>query len=244
MEWHYVNGGVRIGPITPQAFETLLNDRIVRDDVLVWTPGWPEWRPWSSVAAETAPCLVSRGRFLIRDMVPYEDQYVSAQEKDAFFQKLREGVNTPGIMAYGGFWMRFLARFIDGLVLGVVNMVIVFGLSMVLFGSIGKQPGPNGNLGAFFAFQGLVLVSGMGLGLLYSWYFISRHAATPGKMALGLKIVRSDGTSLSNGRIIGRFFAEFVSGMIFYVGYIIAGFDDQKRALHDHICDTRVIRSK
>jgi uncharacterized RDD family membrane protein YckC len=28
------------------------------------------------------------------------------------------------------------------------------------------------------------------------------------------------------------------------IGYIIAGFDSQKRALHDMICDTRVIRAR
>jgi hypothetical protein len=29
--------------------------------------------------------------------------------------------------------------------------------------------------------------------------------------------------------------------MVCYIGYIIAAFDGQKRALHDHMCDTRVI---
>ena len=29
--------------------------------------------------------------------------------------------------------------------------------------------------------------------------------------------------------------------MICYIGYILAAFDDQKRSLHDHICNTRVI---
>jgi uncharacterized RDD family membrane protein YckC len=28
------------------------------------------------------------------------------------------------------------------------------------------------------------------------------------------------------------------------IGYIIAGFDEQKRALHDRICETRVIHSR
>jgi uncharacterized RDD family membrane protein YckC len=61
-------------------------------------------------------------------------------------------------------------------------------------------------------------------------------------MALGLKVVRSDGTKLSNGRIVGRYFAELVSLLVLWIGYIMAAFDDQKRALHDMICDTRVIK--
>jgi len=31
--------------------------------------------------------------------------------------------------------------------------------------------------------------------------------------------------------------------LIFGSGFIMAGFDDQKRTLHDRICDTRVIKS-
>jgi hypothetical protein len=44
------------------------------------------------------------------------------------------------------------------------------------------------------------------------------------------------------GRIVGRHFSEWVSGMILLIGYIMAAFDkEQRRALHDHMCDTRVI---
>jgi uncharacterized RDD family membrane protein YckC len=32
--------------------------------------------------------------------------------------------------------------------------------------------------------------------------------------------------------------------MILYIGYIMAGFDDEKRTLHDRICDTRVIKTR
>jgi uncharacterized RDD family membrane protein YckC len=35
-----------------------------------------------------------------------------------------------------------------------------------------------------------------------------------------------------------------LSAMILYIGYIMAGFDSQKRALHDMICDTRVIQTR
>jgi len=72
----------------------------------------------------------------------------------------------------------------------------------------------------------------------------AKFEATPGKLALGLRIVRADGSKLSHGRIIGRFFAEKLSAFVFFIGYLIAAFDDQKRALHDMICDTRVVRRR
>ena len=51
----------------------------------------------------------------------------------------------------------------------------------------------------------------------------------------------ADGSKISYQRAFGRAWADILSGMICYIGYIIAGFDKEKRALHDHICQTRVI---
>jgi uncharacterized RDD family membrane protein YckC len=60
-------------------------------------------------------------------------------------------------------------------------------------------------------------------------------------MALSLKVVRADGSKVSYMRAFGRAAAEIVSGILLLIGYIIAGFDDEKRALHDRMCDTRVV---
>jgi uncharacterized RDD family membrane protein YckC len=104
-------------------------------------------------------------------------------------------------------------------------------------------PNPN-NLGPFFLYQGVTMLINLSMSLLYSWFFLSRDGATPGKMALGLKVVRADGSKLSTGRIIGRFFSELLSSLLLCIGYIMAGFDEEKRALHDRICDTRVIKTR
>ncbi len=73
--------------------------------------------------------------------------------------------------------------------------------------------------------------------------------ATVGKMACGLKIVRSDGRSLGWGVSFGRFFMwnivtggiPYLNMILMFVSGIMAGADDEKRALHDRVCDTRVI---
>jgi uncharacterized RDD family membrane protein YckC len=41
---------------------------------------------------------------------------------------------------------------------------------------------------------------------------------------------------------LGRHFAEMLSGILLGIGYLMIAFDDEKRALHDRICDTRVIK--
>jgi uncharacterized RDD family membrane protein YckC len=75
----------------------------------------------------------------------------------------------------------------------------------------------------------------------YKVFFLGKYGATPGKMACKLKVVTNGGEKISYARATGRAFSEILSGMICYIGYIMVAFDDEKRALHDHICNTRVI---
>ena len=62
-------------------------------------------------------------------------------------------------------------------------------------------------------------------------------------MAFGLKVVLPDGGRVTYWRAFGRHFAEMVSAFTLAIGYIMAGFDSQKRSLHDRICSTRVIKN-
>ena len=61
-------------------------------------------------------------------------------------------------------------------------------------------------------------------------------------MACGIKIVTADGGKVTYLRACARHFAEFLSAIILGIGYLMVAFDREKRALHDHICNTRVIR--
>ena len=76
--------------------------------------------------------------------------------------------------------------------------------------------------------------------------------ATLGKMACGLKVVLSDGNSLGWGVSLGRYFMynvvisaiPFVNWILLLTTAIMAGLDDQKRGLHDRVCDTRVVNTR
>ncbi|TAG29213.1 MAG: RDD family protein [Verrucomicrobia bacterium] len=78
--------------------------------------------------------------------------------------------------------------------------------------------------------------------VLFSLFFILREEATPGKRLFGLRVVRADGGRLKAGRVIGRYFAEQLSGLLFLSGYLMAAFDEEKRTLHDYLCKTRVVK--
>ncbi len=178
---------------------------------------------------------------------------ICAACKPVYVQKMREGTvqfiaPTPGAMRYGGFWIRVLAKFIDVIIVGipimVLYMIAVFGFGMGMGGGAMQRPGQVPDIAMLLTSLGLQLglqVIGIILGGFYNVFFVVKYGATPGKMIVGLRIIMANGDRLGVGRAIGRYFAEMVSGMVCYIGYIIAAFDDQKRSLHDHMCSTRVV---
>jgi len=76
----------------------------------------------------------------------------------------------------------------------------------------------------------------------YTTWLVGKYGATLGKMACQLKVITADGGRVSYPRALGRYFAEILSSIILLIGYIMAAFDDEKRTLHDRICNTRVIK--
>ena len=103
------------------------------------------------------------------------------------------------------------------------------------------QVTPADALGVLSA-AGVVWLVDTVIGACYEAFFISKLGATPGKMALSLKVVRPNGGPVDLGRAFGRYFAKLLSAIILCIGYIMVAFDSQKRGLHDMICDTRVIK--
>ena len=79
--------------------------------------------------------------------------------------------------------------------------------------------------------------------LLYFTFFIGKFGATPGKMACKIKVVNADGSQVSYAKAAGRFFGYFVSTIILCIGFLMMLWDNEKRTLHDRMCDTRVIKT-
>jgi uncharacterized RDD family membrane protein YckC len=176
---------------------------------------------------------------------PYQQPpYQQAPYQQAPYQQ----GTMQGQVRYGGFWIRFLARIIDWILLAVLTSIIRIPLTLVMGGvglGLSRTQDPAAIFAALPALAGVIGLSfliNFAVSFIYEVYFVSSRGATPGKIALGLKIVRADGGPISIGLAVGRYFAAMLSAFTFMIGYIIAGFDDQKRSLHDRICDTRVIK--
>jgi len=188
-----------------------------------------------------ALCAECRRVLSTGDMIPFGEQWVCADCKPLFFQRIREGVQPVPVLRYAGFWIRFAAMLLDFVFILVLWIVISFCLSFAApFMVRGRQPPYY--LAEFLISMFLPLFLFLGIPVLYRTLLVGRFGATLGKMACGLRVVRPDGTKVGTGRAFVRYFAEWISWILFFMGYIIVAFDDQKRALHDHICSTRVVR--
>ena len=86
-------------------------------------------------------------------------------------------------------------------------------------------------------------VLGAIIGMAYEAYFLSKYGATPGKMIFDLK-VKYNGENLTIARSIGRYWARQLSGCICLIGYIMAFFNPEHKALHDSICETIVVKER
>ena len=141
-----------------------------------------------------------------------------------------------------GFWIRFVAYMIDWLVLSI-PLAIAIVVLVVVHGDRWTEPEESA---AIVGTTALLLVALIIINWLYEALMTSSpRGATLGKMALGLRIVRFDGAQLSFGRATARYFAKAIAtpAVPLFIGYIMVAFTNRKRALHDILVDTLVIRS-
>jgi uncharacterized RDD family membrane protein YckC len=160
------------------------------------------------------------------------------------------------VVAYAGFWLRFVAYLLDGLILGVPAVIIVmiivlstgFGTFLHNFPNPPNPPNPEEVANAFGAsfVLGIIMVSLLamiGNWLYFAGFESSTWQATPGKKVLNLTVTDLTGARVTFGRATGRYFSKIVTGMIpLGIGWILAGITERKQALHDMIASTLVLR--
>ena len=256
MNWYYVEAGQQAGPVDDAQLQELLGSGKIQQETLVWREGMGNWQPYreavgggtpflrtSAVAAvptaSEAVCAECGRIFNTQEMIRYDDAQVCAGCKPVFMQKLAEGVKVgaaPGTLEYAGFWIRFAAKLIDGLILLAILIVPI-----ILLISQAVRAGSPPSSPQMTLFQVFIQLGFYAINAAYTIFFLGRFGATPGKMACKLQVVTAEGRKITYARATGRYFAEILSGLVCNIGYLIAAFDDQKRSLHDHICNTRVV---
>ena len=129
-------------------------------------------------------------------------------------------------LEYVGFGKRFLAFLIDGIILGVVSGGFSFTIN-----SGGDTTTVSNGIGSL-------------IGALYNiglWTYW--NGQTVGKKALGIKVVKEDGTPVDLVTAIIRYVGYIVSAIVLGLGFLWVLFDDKKQGWHDKIAKTVVVKA-
>jgi uncharacterized RDD family membrane protein YckC len=243
MDWFYVKDGQRAGPVSEAEFQGLVQSGAIIGETLVWHQGMAQWQAYRAAAGpagveptQLVTCASCGQSFPLSEVIQFENSYVCASCKPRFVQQLKEGNATTALgVTYAGFWTRFSAVFLDGILLGIISLATQTALA---FTFVRDSTNPAG-----LVVMMLNYFVGLLFGVTYETWMIGKYGATLGKMAAKVKVVMADGQPLTYGRACARYFAKLVSYLTLYIGFIIAGFDKEKRALHDYMCNTRVIKT-
>lgn len=258
-EWYYADAAQqRHGPMPADELQQRFQRGEVGLTTLVWRDGLSEWHPLADVVDElgltqAAPALVPADAVEAPPAPP-------AQALPAAWAAPDAAAHSPyaapaaavgeeprfvggGEVVQAGFWKRTAAYLIDGMLIGIVSQVIQLVLMLGFFGfsSLGSGS-PDFSTPGGIVMLALVYLMPMAMSALYFGLFhASTKQATLGKMAVGIKVVRTDGSRISVGRGIGRYFGFLLSSLTIFIGFLMAAFTERKQALHDMLCDTLVV---
>lgn len=130
---------------------------------------------------------------------------------------------------YVGFWLRFLAFLVDSILVSIVLyplMALLFGWQLDY-----RDMGLASTLLSYLLPAAAIVVF---------WIY---RSATPGKIAIGAKIVDAKtGGKPSTGQFIGRYLGYYLSSFIFCLGFFWIGWDDRKQGWHDKLANTVVVK--
>ena len=144
---------------------------------------------------------------------------------------------------YAGFWIRFVAYIIDGILCGIV-VAIVIGVS----GGI-TVTCPAGTINPTTSCADGVVSYSPIVWIMYALiavYFIVLWAVggTLGQRALGIRVVdATSGKPIGIGRAIVRFVGYIISAAVIYIGLMWAGWDPRKQGWHDKMAHSVCLRN-
>lgn len=133
-----------------------------------------------------------------------------------------EGMSALEIASVGQRFGAFLVDFVISVLVGIVGLVI------------GSAMGGDGSVVNF------VLSIGYWIVVLI---MVATRGQSPGKIAIGIKIVKTDGRPIGFGTTLLReVIGKIISSIIILLGYIWILFDGQRQGWHDKIASTYVVK--
>jgi uncharacterized RDD family membrane protein YckC len=162
---------------------------------------------------------------------------------------------APGVQ-FAGHGARLGAYILDAILVGFVVVALVIVLTIVFLGSLDfANVTIDANGGVYFsdsataaASVGMLVLGSIAigiLGMLYFPFFWARGGATPGMKAAGIRVVNDrDGRPIGWGAALLRLVGFWVSGAVFYLGFVWILIDNRRRGWHDLLAGTCVISTR
>ena len=170
---------------------------------------------------------------------PYCGNAVAIADSVQSQQSVKQEESTPASLEtkqepkYVGFWARFAANFLDGILISI----FVSPGSIWLAYETERRVGSN-DWGAALAFYSVLYILSQVI-LLVLW---CKKQASIGKMAISVKIVDArTGGAPTKGQLIGRYFAYVLSWLPLGLGFLWIAFDSKKQGWHDKLAGTAVV---
>ncbi len=153
-----------------------------------------------------------------------------------------------GGQTYAGFWIRLVARLLDGLIVGL-PLAIIFGVLALAFGGLaagtsnGDQNTQNAAAavvsGIFILFYLIAIAVSIG----YWVYFWGTTGSTYGMRVLHLRVVdATTGGPIGIPRALVRWLMTIVNSWACYIGWIWVAFDARKQGWHDKVANSVVLQ--
>ncbi len=151
---------------------------------------------------------------------------------------MQSGVSGSDL-ALASVWRRFFAFWLDAFIQGIFMMPLFF---LFMFSAVKAQQSGQALPAAAAGLQILMQLVFVGISLAYEGLFLQFKSATPGKMALGLRVVTPDGDPVAAGQAWTRPLIRALLSFCALVDYLPALFRKDKCTLHDLAARTRVIK--
>lgn len=167
-------------------------------------------------------------------LVLLQGNYFCARCKTEQITDIKSGVDTSQL-AFASVGRRFAAIFLDGLVLSIPLIIIMFAFLIPAMAS-GQEEPPN-----WFVWVSWLYVP---VYIAYEGFMLQYKGQTLGKMAMKVKVVAATGEQISGGQAWGRALcrALFVSCLSLF-NYLPAFFTKEKTCIHDMAARTRVVNA-
>ncbi|MDH5834263.1 RDD family protein [Luteimonas kalidii] len=271
--WYYADREhARQGPVEAAELVRLRLQGRLDWESLVWREGMDEWRPMREFAGElaqaddrglgpapTPPMGEPGARAVAQSHAERSEPGTpgaiggpgpAAADPDSPYAPPRATVSAdPAVIAGGevvqaGFWKRFAAMVIDGLVTAAASWAVQIPLFLLAgVGATSDLFSTGGSIGILLVSYGIGFVIPL---FYFAWMHSSSSQASLGKLAVGIKVTRGSGERISFARALGRYAAYFLTvvfsfGLGALVSGLTVGLGQRKQALHDMMCDTLVV---